>query len=112
VKRSGKLQGLGYLPVFVKINGLMEHHPISDDAAWGIVQGSFGYSAKHAHTAIVVCRGAIVQSGSLQAVAFSPFSRIWTTAAFRSPCEGDFVSSHLKLCLYHSSADGETFERN
>jgi hypothetical protein len=48
----------------------------------------------------------------LQPVAFSPFSRIRSTAAFRSSCDGAAVSNHLKLCLYHSRVDGETFERN
>ena len=48
----------------------------------------------------------------LQPVAFSPFCRIRTTAAFRSSCVGESEGSHLKLCLYHSSVDGETFVRN
>src|SRR5215472_14761381 len=48
----------------------------------------------------------------LQPVARSPFARILSTAAFRSSSVGASVSSHLKLCLYHSSVDGETFVRN
>src|SRR6185312_15417085 len=54
----------------------------------------------------------MARMAELQPVARNPFSRILSTAAFRSSCVGDSVSSHLKLCLYHSSVDGETFVRN
>src|ERR1035441_8357596 len=48
----------------------------------------------------------------LQPVAFSPFPRIRSTASFSSSCDGDSVRSHLKLYLYHSRVEGETFESN
>ena len=44
----------------------------------------------------------------LQPVAFSPFSRIRSTASFSSSCVGDGVRSHLRLCLYQSRVAGET----
>jgi hypothetical protein len=63
--------------------------------------------------ALAQCRYVLIaRIAELQPVAFSSFSRIWITAAFKSSCEGDSESSHLKLCLYHSRVDGETFERN
>src|SRR6185312_16291816 len=54
----------------------------------------------------------MARMAELQPVARRPFARILSTAAFRSSCVGASVSSHLKLCLYHSSVDGDTLERN
>src|SRR5215472_18358804 len=47
----------------------------------------------------------------LHAVAFSPFSRILITKSFRSESFGDSVLIHFKLCVYHSTVAGETFDR-
>src|SRR5271166_4648251 len=45
----------------------------------------------------------------LQLDAFSPFSRIRMTKAFRSDCLGLGLPSHLNDSLYHSMVRGETF---
>src|ERR1039458_9836113 len=54
----------------------------------------------------------MARMAELQPVAFSPFPRIRSTASFSSSCDGDSVRSHLKLYLYHSRVEGETFESN